>query len=320
MQLSNARFAIAGLDQCSSSGRDSVETESPEPLTEDPTATTISFEPPLKRQAIEFLSRFADQRELSPPDLHSQCRRRKGKNGNAPRPPNAFMLFRSDFWRFNKGIIPERDHRQISRIAADCWNVLAEPRRLPYQTQARKLKDEHAQLYPQHKYNLSAKDRARRKMREDTDDSGLCDAIAVQVVQDVKTSKPQKTSVSGGRGLLDHVVERKVNLKRSHSASVAGATFKGEPETPKPATKKRKKNGSKPPIDAIPVLEVQSQIGPSHPSVAPFVPTNEIPVLALPPSSTSPAIKEEPFQSPFIGFAAHFSPIVSFDTVRHRIP
>ena len=298
------------MDQCVPGGFNYLDIPYPaaEPLVEHPAATTVTHDPPLSSQIIEYLSAFADLREVVPPDLHSQCRRRKGKNGNAPRPPNAFMLFRSDFWRFNKEKIPERDHRQISRIAAHCWNALDEPRRIPYQELARKLKDEHAQLYPQHKYNLSAKEKAAKKAKKEFGDDELCGVIAAQVAQDVRASKSSKTSVSSG--LLDQVVERKVNLKRPRSASATTAVEgvpTSESQPSQPPAKKRKRNLHKPSIVAAPASVVQLQTGPSHLPTQPFVPTDKIPALYLPPSPDLLAIKVEPLQDLVVEVSAQIS-------------
>lgn len=308
-------MAIAALDQCVPGGFDYLDIGYPEPPIIHPVATSVSHNLPLSPRTIESLSAFADQRELPPPDLHSQVRRRKGKNGNAPRPPNAFMLFRSDFWKFNKESINERDHRWISRIAAVCWNTLPEPRRVPYQDRARRLKDEHAQLYPQQKYNLSAKDRARRKVKEEIDDDELCDVLAAQVAQDVRASMSPKTPGSSQSGLLDQIMERKVNLKRSRSDSAAEGASKGEFQPSKPPAKKRKRNPPKPSTNTVPVSETQSQIGLSYSSIPPFVPTNEIPVLALPPT-----VKRESPQAPVLDFAAHTVLVVSSDVIALCVP
>jgi hypothetical protein len=309
---------IAALDQCVPGGFDYLHIGYLEPPIEYPVPAAVSYDSPLSPQAIELLSAFADQRELTPPDLHSQCRRRKGKNGNAPRPPNAFMLFRSDFWRFNKATIPERDHRQISRIAAHCWNALAEPRRVPYQDQARKLKEEHALMYPQHKYNSSAKDRARKKGKKEVDEDEFCDVLAARVARDVKSSQSPTSSRSGESCLLDQVMERKANSKRSRSASVAfgeGEASKSESQAPKPPAKKRKRNLRKPSTDAAQVSRVQSHIGlPQSPTLS-FVPTEEIPYLTLPPSHDSPAVKREPLQDPILGISMHTVTFVSFNVV-----
>lgn len=288
-----------------------------EPLAEHPVATTGNHDGPLSPQAIEYLCAFANRRELPPPDPDTQCRRRKGKNGGAPRPPNAFMLFRSDFWKFNKATIPERDHRQISRIAAHCWNALETSKRVPYQDQARKLKDEHTQLYPQHKYNLTAKEKATKKMKEDIDNDELCGAIAARVAQDVRDSKSPKISGPGEGGLLDQIAEREVTLKRLRSASAVAIVEGAVQVESQPPAKKRKRNTQKPSIAAVPVPMVQSRAGSSR---TPFVPTNEIPVLTLPPSQGSPTVKDGSTQDQILEVASQIiAAIVSLNILGLRI-
>ena len=224
------------------------------------------------------------------------------------------MLFRSDFWRFNKATIPERDHRQISRIAAHCWNALEEPRRVPYQDQARKLKDEHAQLYPQHKYNLTAKEKAAKKAKkEETDNDEFCGVIAARVAQGVRNLKPPKTSRSSEGGLLDQIVEQKVNLKRPRSTSSAAAVERGVQPVSQPPVKKHKKNTYKPSIPAVPVSVVESQDDSSHSPSLSFVPTNEIPILTLPRSHGSPVVKVESLQDQVLEVATQIVAAVSLN-------
>ena len=303
------------MDQYAPGGFDYLNISDPvtEPLVGYPVATAGNSDGPLSPQTIEHLCAFADQRELALPDLHSQCRRRKGKNGNAPRPPNAFMLFRSDFWRFNKERIPERDHRQISRIAAHCWNALEEPRRVPYQELARKLKDEHAQLYPQHKYNLSAKDRGLKKVKkEDTDNDELCGVIAARVAQDVRASRSPKTSGSSeDGGLFDQIAEQKVNLKRPRSASVAERASRNESQPSQPPAKKRKRNPPKSSIAAVPVPVGRPQANSSPSSNPPFGLANEALVWTIPSSYNSPAVEAEVVQQPVLEAGAQIVAAVS---------
>ena len=312
-------MAIIALEQCAPGGFDYLDIPYPatEPLTEYPIATTVTYDPLPSPQTIEYLTAFADGRELPPLDLDSQCRGRKGKNGNAPRPPNAFMLFRSDFWRFNKETIPERDHRQISRIAANCWNDLEKPRKFPYQERARQLKDEHTQLYPQHKYNLSAKEKAPKKVKkEEVDNDDLCGVVAAQVVRDVRAPKLPKSPGFSEGGLLDQVIGRKVNLKRPRSASAVATVekdSKGESQPPRPPAKKRKRNLRKSSIAVIPVLVVQPQVDPSNSSTPLFVPTNETSALTLPPSRGSPVVEAELFQDPVLEIVAYAAAVVSLD-------
>lgn len=309
------------MDQYVPGGFDYLDIPYPatEPLAEHPVATAENHDGPLSPQAIEYLCAFANRRELPPPDLDTQCRRRKGKNGGAPRPPNAFMLFRSDFWKFNKATIPERDHRQISRIAAHCWNALEAPRRVPYQDQARKLKDEHAQLYPQHKYNLTAKERATKKVnKEEIDNDELCGAIAARVAQDVRDSTSPKISGPGEGGLLDQISERKVTLKRLRSASAIAVVERAVQVGSQPPAKKRKRNTKKPSIATVPAPVVQSQADSSR---TPFVPTNEIPVLTLPPSQGSPTVKDGSIQDHILEVASQIvaAAAVSLNTLGLRI-
>ena len=316
-------LATVALDQCAPGGFDYLDIPYPatEPLPVYPVVAPVTHDPLPSSPTIEYLSVFADKREVAPPDLHSQCRRRKGKNGNAPRPPNAFMLFRSDFWRFNKERIPERDHRQISRLAAQCWNALEEPRRVPYQERARQLKDEHAQLYPQHKYNLSAEERAAKKVKkEGSDNDELCGVIAAQEAQVVRASKSLKISSPSKGAPFDQVIEQKVDQKRPRPASPVPAVeraSKGDPQLSKPPVKKRKRNLRKP---SVAVLAAKSPASSSHSSTPPFVPTDKIPTLSLPPSRNSPAVKVEPLQDQVLEFAVYIAAIVSLSVLEPRVP
>ena len=94
---------------------------------------------PLPETDFEFVRRSSHSRKRDPDHI--------------PRPPNAFMLFRSDFWAKEKNkITVERDHRMISRIAGLEWNKLSEAQRAPYRGMAERAKQQHAQLYPNYKY------------------------------------------------------------------------------------------------------------------------------------------------------------------------
>ncbi|KAH9891119.1 hypothetical protein C8Q73DRAFT_110965 [Cubamyces lactineus] len=112
---------------------------------------------------------------------------RKKKPGHIPRPPNAFMIFRSELWNKEKiKSTVERDHRQISRIAGNLWNRLTEDERAPYQELAEEAKRLHAQTYPQYKYSpIYRRDKpAKRKPRQDHSDKVLrCHAVARLIQQ-----------------------------------------------------------------------------------------------------------------------------------------
>ncbi|KAI0325623.1 hypothetical protein GY45DRAFT_210794 [Cubamyces sp. BRFM 1775] len=112
---------------------------------------------------------------------------RKKKPGHIPRPPNAFMIFRSELWNKEKiKSTVERDHRQISRIAGNLWNSLTDDERAPYQERAEEAKRLHAQTYPQYKYSpIYRRDKpTKRKPKQDHSDKVLrCHAVALLIQQ-----------------------------------------------------------------------------------------------------------------------------------------
>ncbi|KIM54235.1 hypothetical protein SCLCIDRAFT_99844, partial [Scleroderma citrinum Foug A] len=69
-----------------------------------------------------------------------------------PRPPNAFMVFRSWLWNKDNLKSVERDNRNVSRIAGRYWNELTNEQRAPFRKMAEEAKVRHAELYPEYKY------------------------------------------------------------------------------------------------------------------------------------------------------------------------
>ncbi|KAF8592202.1 hypothetical protein K439DRAFT_1300284, partial [Ramaria rubella] len=70
-----------------------------------------------------------------------------------PRPPNAFMLYRSDFLK--KGIIPpdiESKQQNISRVVGACWKRLSSVEQSVWRTLAKHKEMEHAIMYPDYQY------------------------------------------------------------------------------------------------------------------------------------------------------------------------
>ncbi|KIJ68764.1 hypothetical protein HYDPIDRAFT_70917, partial [Hydnomerulius pinastri MD-312] len=70
-----------------------------------------------------------------------------------PRPPNAFMVYRSFLWNKENLKSIEKDNRNVSRIAGRCWNELSEAEREPFRRMADEAKTLHAMLYPEYKYS-----------------------------------------------------------------------------------------------------------------------------------------------------------------------
>ncbi|KAI0063110.1 hypothetical protein BV25DRAFT_1802696, partial [Artomyces pyxidatus] len=78
---------------------------------------------------------------------------RKADPKYAPRPPNCFMIFRSELVASEKAMKKiERDHRQISRIAGQVWNSLTPAEQKVYADKAKAAKDAHALKHPDYQY------------------------------------------------------------------------------------------------------------------------------------------------------------------------
>ncbi|KAL1747815.1 hypothetical protein HDZ31DRAFT_60848 [Schizophyllum fasciatum] len=73
--------------------------------------------------------------------------------GHVPRPPNAFMLFRSDFVK--KGKVPphiESNHGSLSKIAGALWRSLPDAERQVWFRKADEEKDLHQQEHPEYEF------------------------------------------------------------------------------------------------------------------------------------------------------------------------
>lgn len=113
-------------------------------------------------------SNYGDD-ETGPRSSRRQSHSRKKREGHIPRPPNAFMFFRSELWskeKIKKTV--ERDHRQISRIAGQVWNEMSDEARKPFIEQALVAKEEHKKKYPDYKFSPVSKGKGgKRRSRED---------------------------------------------------------------------------------------------------------------------------------------------------------
>jgi hypothetical protein len=107
---------------------------------------------------------------------------RKTSEKRIPRPRNAFMIFRSAFWKEQK-INPtvERDHRHISRIIGHYWNRMSEQERDKWRAKAQQEKDEHTKNYPGYVFSPTPRTKkpVRRKVkRNGPEDIKRCETVA----------------------------------------------------------------------------------------------------------------------------------------------
>ncbi|KAF5388646.1 hypothetical protein D9757_004792 [Collybiopsis confluens] len=100
----------------------------------------------------------------------SARRRRRVDDGKIPRPPNAFMLFRSEF--IKQQHIPgsiETDRTSLSKIIGSCWRLLAEEEKAVWYRRAKAADVEHKRMYPDYRFcPVHGKKKGRSKKEKKT--------------------------------------------------------------------------------------------------------------------------------------------------------
>lgn len=105
------------------------------------------------------------------------------RSGNrVPRPRNAFMIFRSEFWAGDKiSRTVEHDHRHISRIIGHCWNQLPESEKDKWRQKAEQEKLDHILKYPGYRFSPSVRTKkaVKRKVKRNSAEELLrCKQVA----------------------------------------------------------------------------------------------------------------------------------------------
>jgi hypothetical protein len=125
------------------------------------------------------------------PKPSSHARRRE--RGHVRRPPNSFLIFRSELWNKHKNDpTGERDHRTLSEIAGMCWKRLSEEQRDVYRKRAEVEKKRHAAQNPGYKYSpvvRREKKQVKRRLRNHRpNEKERCISIASSWVKDFEVS------------------------------------------------------------------------------------------------------------------------------------
>jgi hypothetical protein len=114
---------------------------------------------------------------------------RKQPEGHIPRPPNAFILFRSSFIRSQRvSSEVETSHSTLSKIIGLTWQNLPEDERRIWHDKARQGAEEHRRRFPAYSFRPlhrggAGKD-AKRKVRDPgIDDPVRCEKIAELLVE-----------------------------------------------------------------------------------------------------------------------------------------
>ncbi|KAF5393963.1 hypothetical protein D9757_000080 [Collybiopsis confluens] len=91
-----------------------------------------------------------------------------------PRPPNSFMLFRSDFLK--RDVIPasvEKRQQTLSRVAGEVWNLMsAEEKKIWHDKAAEALK-QHNEKFPNYKFSPARRGSARKNKSKGTVKDGI---------------------------------------------------------------------------------------------------------------------------------------------------
>ncbi|KAF9016645.1 hypothetical protein BDZ89DRAFT_1075401, partial [Hymenopellis radicata] len=96
-------------------------------------------------------------------------RRRRDDETQVKRPPNSFILFRSDFIAKAAKNIGEHDYRHISRMAGHVWKALPPEKKKPFQDMAAERKRIHLEQYPDYIYRPTRREKCKRESNRKTE-------------------------------------------------------------------------------------------------------------------------------------------------------
>ncbi|KAJ3977694.1 hypothetical protein EV361DRAFT_584504 [Lentinula raphanica] len=101
-----------------------------------------------------------------------------------PRPPNAFMLFRSNMLK-TKAIpaTAERRQQQLSKVAGECWNLMSPEEKQVWHDEAARRMREHQLKYPNYKFAPVTRGTGR-KSKKDAEQSARTDKDRVRELRE----------------------------------------------------------------------------------------------------------------------------------------
>ncbi|KAG8962142.1 hypothetical protein FRC03_004557 [Tulasnella sp. 419] len=150
------------------------------------------------------------QIKTRPSSSHS----RKQPLNHVPRPPNSFILFRSDFVQSNKLTKgTENDHRNISKIIGAVWNSLPADEKAVWQRKAEDHKRRHLEIHPGYRYapvvrrEGVARRRVKQKLWEGIDSDDETSTQSPSITPMSKSSASDKVAVSDAPSSSVHRLE-----------------------------------------------------------------------------------------------------------------
>lgn len=210
---------------------------------------------------------------------------KKKPANHIPRPPNAFILFRSAFIKSQHvSTEVETNHSTLSKIIGLTWQNLPEDERQVWHSKAKAALDEHKRKFPQYAFRpLHSKDKGseKRKVREvGPKDLKRCAKIAELLVEGLKGQELEEAIQEFDKHHVPEIVTRfeaPVTARMFRRSSSSSGTD-DEDEEPRP-TKKSKRRARQPsPQTSLPPSPNESEC------------LDDYPPLVLPPDD----FKQEP--------------------------
>jgi hypothetical protein len=231
----------------------------------------------------ETASDSTSQSRSSTPTVHpaqgppvrqvSHARRRSADH--VPRPPNSFILFRSDYCVRNKQLDSEavRDHALVSQLAGKAWRALSPAARKEYEDIAQEKKKEHAEKYPGYTYSPTSRSGGKGKKRKAADD-GDYEERARQSKQRTR-AQPLRVVVESQGSFSSANSTRKGSCVAPTVRTSASSPELARSQTPElsPNSSSSSESPDPDPVICTPAI--------THPQDDDFVPTSEIPPLNL---------------------------------------
>lgn len=255
---------------------------SPEPL-----IPSQDFLPDFHTSTLYASPPFPDSLYLPPPPtseataehassstLKSPTRPRSGNR--VPRPRNAFMIFRSEFWAGEKiSRTVEHDHRHISRIIGHCWNQLPEAEKDKWREKAEQEKLDHIMKYPGYRFSPSVRTKkvVKRKVKRNSEEELMrCKQVA-ELLLAGKHGVELDSAVRSMKPPLDDTVSKQENDRvRRSSRSRASSPKDGGVRSPTVES-----SGNPHPVDYLDIPVFRSPL-------LPPAETHRIPPQHQPPS------------------------------------
>ena len=269
-----------------------------------PTVTPKTYLDPPSHQGPPPESMLFPPVETTTPSRRAGHSRKKPEN-HIPRPPNAFILFRSSFIK-NQHVSAkvETNHSTLSKIIGITWSNLPHDEREIWHTKAKLALDAHHLKFPQYAFrplHTKGKTTEKRKVREvGPKDVTRCAKIAQLLVEGKKGAELNEAIAEFDRHHVPEIVTRfetpitARSFRRSSSAPAPDTEHAGPSSSlsSNSAADKLRSMSSQPEASSTPetnaVTEVQSDYAPSEPDSSQCT-TPSSPYPTTPFSETNPS-------------------------------